>query len=93
MLIPDFEGNWEALRAVVEAGPVVLNHNMETVPRLYARVRPKARYQRSLELIRAREEDRPRDDDEVGRHGGPGRDDGRSSGRRCATCAITAATC
>ncbi len=51
VLIPDFEGNWDALRTVVEAGPVVLNHNTETVPRLYRRVRPKARYQRSLELI------------------------------------------
>ena len=52
VLIPDFEGNWDALAAVVEAGPVVLNHNTETVPRLYPRVRPKARYERSLELIR-----------------------------------------
>jgi lipoic acid synthetase len=51
VLIPDFEGNWDALRTVVEAGPVVLNHNTETVPRLYPRVRPKARYQRSLELL------------------------------------------
>lgn len=52
VLIPDFEGNAEALRVVVEAGPVVLNHNTETVPRLYRRVRPKAVYTRSLELIR-----------------------------------------
>ena len=52
VLIPDFEGNWDALATVVEAGPVVLNHNTETVPRLYRRVRPKARYRRSLELIR-----------------------------------------
>ena len=52
VLIPDFEGNWDALATVVEAGPVVLNHNTETVPRLYRRVRPKARYARSLELIR-----------------------------------------
>jgi hypothetical protein len=52
VLIPDFEGNWDALRAVVEADPVVLNHNTETVPRLYPRVRPKARYERSLELLR-----------------------------------------
>ena len=52
VLIPDFQGNWEALRTVVEAGPVVLNHNTETVPRLYPRVRPKARYEQSLELIR-----------------------------------------
>ena len=51
VLIPDFEGNWDALAAVVEAGPVVLNHNTETVPRLYPRVRPKGRYQRSLELL------------------------------------------
>lgn len=52
VLIPDFEGNWDALARVVEAGPVVLNHNTETVPRLYPRVRPLARYTRSLDLIR-----------------------------------------
>ena len=52
VLIPDFEGDEAALRTVVEAGPVVLNHNTETVPRLYSRVRPKARYARSLDLIR-----------------------------------------
>ena len=52
VLIPDFEGNWDALRTVVEAEPVVLNHNTETVPRLYRTVRPKARYSRSLELLR-----------------------------------------
>ena len=52
VLIPDFEGNWDALRTVVEARPVVLNHNTETVPRLYRRVRPKGVYTRSLELIR-----------------------------------------
>jgi len=52
VLIPDFEGNWEALRTVVEARPVVLNHNTETVPRLYRRVRPKGVYARSLELLR-----------------------------------------
>ncbi len=51
VLIPDFEGNEAALRTVIEAGPVVLNHNTETVPRLYPRVRPKGRYPRSLELI------------------------------------------
>jgi len=52
VLIPDFEGNRDALATVVQAGPVVLNHNTETVPRLYPRVRQKARYQRSLDLIR-----------------------------------------
>jgi lipoic acid synthetase len=52
ILTPDFEGNWDALRTVVEAKPVVYNHNLETVPRLYRHVRPKARYERSLELLR-----------------------------------------
>ena len=52
VLIPDFMGNWLALRAVLEASPDILNHNTETVPRLYARVRPKAKYERSLELLR-----------------------------------------
>lgn len=52
VLIPDFKGNWDALRAVVDARPFVLNHNVETAERLYPWVRPQARYQRSLELIR-----------------------------------------
>ena len=52
VLIPDFEGNREALQTVVEAGPAVLNHNTETVAELYPRVRPKGRYDRSLELLR-----------------------------------------
>ena len=52
VLIPDFRGNWEALRTVVEAAPEVLNHNTETVPRLYRRVRTGANYERSLELLR-----------------------------------------
>ncbi len=51
VLIPDFRGNWDALDAVIEARPDVLNHNTETVPRLYARVRPGARYERTLELL------------------------------------------
>jgi lipoyl synthase len=51
VLIPDFMGKWNALDTVVAARPFVLNHNIETVPRLYARVRPKARYHRSLELL------------------------------------------
>jgi lipoic acid synthetase len=52
VLIPDFRGVWPALEAVVEARPDVLNHNMETVPRLYRRVRRGAVYERSLELLR-----------------------------------------
>ncbi len=51
VLIPDFQGNLEALRTVMEATPDVLNHNTETVPRLYRQVRLGARYERSLELL------------------------------------------
>jgi lipoic acid synthetase len=52
VLIPDFQGNPEAIRTVVEARPEVLNHNTESVPRLYRVVRSGARYERSLELLR-----------------------------------------
>ena len=51
VLIPDLGGDDAALRAVLAARPDVLNHNLETVPRLYPRVRPQARYARSLELL------------------------------------------
>jgi lipoic acid synthetase len=51
VLIPDFRGRWEALEVVLDAHPDVLNHNTETVPRLYRRVRPGARYERTLELL------------------------------------------
>jgi lipoic acid synthetase len=51
VLIPDLRGGWDALDAILEAAPDVLNHNTETVPRLYSRVRPGARYERSLELL------------------------------------------
>jgi lipoic acid synthetase len=52
VLIPDFQGDREAIRAVVAAQPNVLNHNVESVPRLYRVVRSGARYERSLELLR-----------------------------------------
>ena len=52
VLIPDFQGNWDALKTVMDAKPDILNHNMETVPRLYNRVRPKAIYTQSLELLK-----------------------------------------
>ena len=51
VLIPDFAGSPEALEAVIQAQPDVLNHNVETVPRLYLRVRPFADYARSLSLL------------------------------------------
>ncbi len=56
VLIPDFMGNWYALATVMKERPEILNHNMETVPRLYRLVRPKARYERSLELLRRAKE-------------------------------------
>src|SRR5262249_46607606 len=62
VLIPDFCGNDEALSTVLRARPNVLNHNTETVPRLYKRVRPDARYEQSLELLRranARKREQP----------------------------------
>ena len=51
VLIPDFCGNWDALDAVLREVPEILNHNLESVARLYRRVRPQARYERSLELL------------------------------------------
>lgn len=51
VLIPDFQGGFDALLCVIEAGPDIVNHNIETVPRLYPEVRPMAVYARSLELI------------------------------------------
>lgn len=52
VLIPDFKGDAKALRTVADAKPFVLNHNIETVKRLYPEVRPQALYQRSLQLLR-----------------------------------------
>ncbi|MBX5493049.1 MAG: lipoyl synthase, partial [Chloroflexi bacterium] len=51
VLISDLGGNWAALETIVRAQPEILNHNTETVPRLYRQVRPKAMYERSLELL------------------------------------------
>jgi lipoic acid synthetase len=52
VLTPDFQGDFDSVRTVVEAGPDIFNHNTETVPRLYARIRPKAVYANSLALLR-----------------------------------------
>jgi len=52
LLIPDFQGNKDALRSITEIRPDVLNHNIETVPRLYSIVRPGAIYKRSLDLLK-----------------------------------------
>jgi lipoic acid synthetase len=55
-LIPDVKGNWEALYRMISAGQEVVSHNVETVERLYRRVRPQAKYNRSLEQIKRTKE-------------------------------------
>jgi lipoic acid synthetase len=52
VLIPDFKGRWQDLETVLDARPDILNHNVETVPRLHKKVRPQAKYERSLEMLR-----------------------------------------
>jgi lipoic acid synthetase len=51
VLIPDLCGNWNALEIILQAAPEVLNHNTETIPRLYRRVRPQGNYERTIELL------------------------------------------
>ncbi|MBN8597498.1 MAG: lipoyl synthase [Planctomycetes bacterium] len=52
VLIPDFEGNWPALQMVIDAKPHIINHNLESVRRMYPAVRPSAKFDRSVELLR-----------------------------------------
>jgi len=52
VLIPDFQGDFDSLKTVIAAKPTVINHNIETVERLYPQVRPMANYNRSLELLK-----------------------------------------
>jgi lipoic acid synthetase len=59
VLIPDFRGDWDALNVVLGTKPDVLNHNTETVPRLYRQVRKGALYERSLELLRRAKQAHP----------------------------------
>ena len=59
VLTPDFRGDKECIKAVVDAHPDIYNHNLETVPRLYSKVRPGAIYERSLELVRFVKESNP----------------------------------
>lgn len=59
VLIPDFMGNWEALKVVMDAKPDILNHNVETVRRMSDRVRSKAKYDRTMELLRRSKELQP----------------------------------
>jgi lipoic acid synthetase len=59
VLTPDFDGNMPAVARVLDAEPHVFNHNMETVPRLYRRVRPQANYRQSLDVLRFARQHRP----------------------------------
>jgi lipoic acid synthetase len=59
VLTPDFDGNMDAVGCVLDAGPDVFNHNIETVPRLYRRVRPQANYRQSLDVLRFARGHRP----------------------------------
>ena len=52
VLVPDFQGNESSIRAVLEAGPDIYNHNTETVPRLYKKARPGGRYERVMQIFR-----------------------------------------
>jgi lipoic acid synthetase len=60
VLTPDFQGDLTAVARVLDAGPHIFNHNMETVTRLYSRVRPQAKYQQSLEVLKFAKGYRPR---------------------------------
>ncbi len=59
VLIPDFKGDQNSLKAVLKECPEILNHNIETVPRLYPKVRPLADYERSLNLLKTSKDDYP----------------------------------
>lgn len=59
LLIPDLKGNIDALRSIIEAKPDVLNHNVETVPSLYSRVRPGSSFERSIMILKKSKELRP----------------------------------
>ena len=76
LLIPDFCGNWQALAAVMEGAPEVLNHNIETVPRLYKKARPQGIYERSLELLERVHQGWPRTYTKSGLMTGLGETDG-----------------
>lgn len=56
VLIPDFKGEFKPLKMVIDAQPEILSHNIETVPSLYRRVRPQAKYERSLEVLKVSKE-------------------------------------
>ena len=78
VLIPDFKGEVAPLRTVLEARPDILNHNTETVPRLYRMARSGGKYSRCLELLERATQHRPGDPDQDRPDGRPGRGTGRA---------------
>ena len=76
----------EAVARVLDAGPHVFNHNMETVPRLYRQVRPQADYQQSLDVLRFARRERPEVLTKSGFMVGLGETTGRSQSSCCAIC-------
>ncbi len=80
VLTPDFQGDLEAVATVVAERPEIFNHNMETVARLYARVRPKSEYRRSLEVLRAAKQMWPESRTKSGLMVGLGEDAGEVHG-------------
>ena len=60
VLIPDLQGDFDALKTIIKAKPDIINHNIETIPRLYSTVRPMAIYERSLELLKRVKETNPK---------------------------------
>ena len=90
VLIPDFKGDEAALRTVLDARPDVLNHNIETVPRMYRMARPGGRYDRALQLLDRSRRYAPGIPNEIGADGWSG-EEGERSSRRFATFAPRAA--
>ena len=81
VLVPDFQGSHAAMDMVLEAAPDVLNHNTETVPRLYRQVRLGARYERSLDMLAYVKTSRPEMPTKSGLMLGLGRNHRRSASR------------
>jgi hypothetical protein len=86
VLVPDFQGNEDSIRAVLEARPEIYNHNTETVPRLYKKARPGGRYERVLEIFRVAKRIAPDIPPRPGSSSAWARPT-RKSCRPCATCA------
>ena len=90
VLIPDLCGNWQALEIILAARPEVLNHNTETVKRLYRKVRPQGKYDRTLELLQRSRFLAPGGFHQIRRYGGARRISPRNSGgdARLAGCRL-----